>query len=88
MGGQAGDRGELLGCFIGLVGFIGGPVLTAWICIAVFGWPTWISIILALLIGGTVSHIVIMAILLPLFGMASLFSSGKERAAGDRESGK
>ena len=75
----------LLGCLLGAIMYIGGPLLTGWICISVFGWPTWISIILALTVGGLVTHTLIMVVLLPILGVSSLMESRKSRDGTGKE---
>jgi len=69
----------LLGCLLAPIMYVGGPLLTGWICISVFGWPMWISVILALTVGGIVSHLLIMAVVLPILGVSSLMESRKNR---------
>ncbi len=70
---------ELVGCLVGFIMYVGGPLLTGWVCISVFGWPAWLSIILALTVGGLVSHILIGAIVLPILGISSLMESRRHQ---------
>jgi hypothetical protein len=45
--------------------YVGGTMLTGWLCIEVFDWPKWAGIVLAVTIGGTVGAALVFAITTP-----------------------
>lgn len=73
--GLLGELGNTAGCLAGVAVYVGGPLLTAWICISLFGWPAWVGVMVALTVGGFVSHLILMAIVLPIAGASALMKS-------------
>jgi hypothetical protein len=65
-----------VGCVIGIVFYIGGPLLVGWLCISVLGWPKWVGVLLALTLGELASHLIFVSVALPI---AALFALGDSR---------
>lgn len=65
-----------LGCLLALGCWLGGPLLVGWGLRSNTHWPTWVVVILALLLGEIVGSILLFAVLMPLFGVVSLFGKG------------
>lgn len=61
------------GCLLAPFLWVGGPLLLGYAIRSATQWPTWVVVIIAITLGGFVSHLLLIAIVLPLFGISSLF---------------
>jgi hypothetical protein len=66
-----------MGCLLAVGCWLGGPLLVGWVLRSATDWPTWVIVILALVLGEIVGSLLLFSVLMPIIGITSLFGKYK-----------